>query len=209
MPIDNLYTALTADIIGSRKDTASVGEAGEKLNRFNSVFEDLIAVKFTLFRGDEIQGVFKEAAQLPRLIRQFRCRLRPLGLRIGVGVGRIETGLEREFSWQMDGSAFHRSREALGQIARSRSEATRFAGGAAAQLETINVLYTLVDAIQGRWSEKQWQAVDAYDRNSTFALAAQELGISAQSVNKHCRTAKFKAIAEAERFLDACLKELF
>jgi hypothetical protein len=117
-----------------------VAEAGEKLSRFNSRLQDHLAVKFALFRGDEIQGVFKTTAHLPQLIRQFRFQLRPLALRIGVGIGSIETGLEQEYSWQMDGSAFHRSREALERIARSRSEATRFAGGAAAQLETINVL---------------------------------------------------------------------
>lgn len=209
MRSDNLYIAVTADIIGSRKDAQSVGQAGGKLNLFNSRFQDFLAVKFALFRGDEIQGVFKPTAQLPRLIRQFRFQLRPLGLRVGVGIGRIESGLEREYSWQMDGDAFHRSREALEQIGRSRSVATCFNGAAAAQLETANVLYTLVDAIQGRWSEKQWQAVEAYDRRGTFAKAAQELEISAQSVNKHCRTANFKAIIKAERFLDACLKELF
>jgi hypothetical protein len=209
MKSESTYIAVTADMIGSRKDAAAVDRAGAKLNLFNSLFQDLLAVKFTLFRGDEIQGVFLPSKGIPRLIRQFRTHLRPLALRIGVGIGQIERGREREYSWQMDGSAFHRSRNALEQIAGSRIAATRFAGPAAAQLETINMLYTLVDAIESQWSEKQWQAVDAYDRNITFARAALELDSSPQSVNKHCRTARFKAISGAERFLDARLKELF
>ncbi len=211
MKNDNLYIAVTADIIGSRKKTEAVLQVEEKLNRLNSSFQEQLAVNFALFRGDEIQGVVTPAADIPRLLRALRFQLRPLGLRIGVGIGRIESGLGRKYSWQMDGSAFHRSREALQQIARSRSQATRFtaAAGSAALLETVNILCTLVDAIQDQWSEKQWAAVDAYERNGTYSLAAQELEITPQTVNKHCRAARFKTIAEAELFLNARLKELF
>jgi hypothetical protein len=208
MKTDNLSIAVTADIIGSREKTEALRQVEAQLNRLNSSFEDSLAVQFALFRGDEIQGVLTPEANIPRLLRALRFRLRPLGLRIGVGIGRIEAGLDREYSWQMDGSAFHRSREALQKIARSRSQATCFAAARAEQLETVNLLCTLIDAIQDQWSEKQWAAVDAYDRRGTYALAARELETTPQSVNKHCRAARFKTIAEAELFLDARLKEL-
>jgi hypothetical protein len=208
---DSLYIAVTADIIGSRSKAGAVSLAGEKLGRLNADFRGSLAVPFALFRGDEIQGVLTPAAEVPHLLRELRFRLLPLALRIGAGIGRIETGLDREFSWQMDGSAFHRSREALQQIGRSRDQATRFtaAGDSVeATLEAINLVYTLLDAIQDRWSDKQWAAVDAYSRSGTYALAARELNTTPQTVYKHCRAASYKAVAEAERFLGARLKEL-
>lgn len=200
------YFAVTADIIGSRKEGANVRRAEGKLCQLNAGFKDSIAVEFVLFRGDEIQGVLTAAADLPRFIRHLRFQLRPLDLRIGVGCGSIESGWGREYSWQMDGSAFHHSREALKQIERSRVPATRFAGGDAAGMETINTFYKLLDTIQARWSEKQWSAVAAYDCGGTYALAGKELGITAQSVNKHCRAAGFGAVRESEFYLAELLK---
>ncbi|NLA46743.1 MAG: SatD, partial [Firmicutes bacterium] len=112
-----------------------------------------------------------------------------------------------KYAWQMDGSAFHYSRAALEEMKSRRKAATRFAGERADIWAAVNAFYTLIDTIQDRWSAKQWQAVDAYERAGTYAAAAAELGISPQNVAKRCQAAGWKAVAEAERFLSAYVKE--
>lgn len=192
---------VTADIIGSRKVEGAPALAGKGLSRVNRLYGNGAAVQFTLYRGDEIQGVLPGEEDLIRFIRRFRFSLRPLALRVGVGCGDITAGRGSAYSWQMDGSAFHYSRAALETIRSNRAPATCFAGDGDSKWHTVNAFYRLLDAVQNRWSEKQWRAVDAYERCGTFEAAARELNISPQNVYKRCRAANWKAVAEAEKFL--------
>jgi len=105
----------------------------------------------------------------------------------------------------MDGSAFHRSRAALEQIKSRRDAATHFLGDEQKTWEKLNAFYNLIDAIESRWSVKQWQAVDAYERAGTYAAASRELQITPQNVAKRCRAASWKAVEGTERYLAACL----
>jgi hypothetical protein len=124
-----------------------------------------------------------------------------------VGRGEISSGLERSYAWQMDGSAFHRSRAALEQIKSCRDASTRFHGEERKIWEKLNAFYGLIDTIENRWSVKQWQAVDAYERAGTYAAASRELQISPQNVAKRCRAAAWKTVEGTERYLAACLEE--
>jgi len=201
------FYVITADIIGSRKHENYTALAERGIEDFNARYRSLMAAEFTLYRGDEIQGAIEAHGDIVRLIRHLRFHLLGFKLRIGVGAGEIASGLDKKYAWQMDGSAFHYSRAALEEIKSRREPATRFAGDRADIWAAVNAFYSLIDAIQGRWSAKQWQAVDAYERAGTYAAAAAELGISPQNVAKRCRSAGWKAVAEAERFLSAYVKE--
>ncbi|MEW6242972.1 MAG: hypothetical protein AB1497_01630 [Bacillota bacterium] len=106
----------------------------------------------------------------------------------------------------MDGSALHLSRQALDSLKSSRVPATRFAGQMGNVWELVN-FYTLLDAIQSRWSERQWQAVHAYETEGTLERAARLLGISPQNVSKRCRAASWKTVWEAERCLNSVIRE--
>jgi hypothetical protein len=201
------FYVVTADIIGSRKHENYTGLAEIGIAGFNARCRSLLEAEFTLYRGDEIQGAIAADGDIVRLIRHLRFHLLGLKLRVGVGAGEIASGLDKKYAWQMDGSAFHYSRAALEKIKSRREPATRFAGERADIWAAVNAFYSLIDTIQNRWSAKQWQAVDAYERAGTYAAAAAELGISPQNVAKRCRAAGWKAVAEAERFLSAYVKE--
>jgi len=110
------FFVITTDIISSRKheNANSLAEAG--LSALNARYRSELKADFTLYRGDEIQGALGGTADIVRLIRHLRFYLLGLDLRIGVGAGGITTGLEKEYAWQMDGSAFHHSRAALDEI---------------------------------------------------------------------------------------------
>ena len=177
------------------------------LGTINSRYRGELAAELTLYRGDEIQGALHDSADLIRLLRHLRFALLGLPLRIGVGWGQIDSGQEKRYAWQMDGSAFHRSRAALEQIKSRRDAATRFLGEERKIWEKLNAFYGLIDTIENRWSVKQWQAVDAYERAGTYAAASRELQISPQNVAKRCRAAAWKTVEGTERYLAACLEE--
>ncbi len=201
------YYVVTADIISSRKHENAAALAKRGLTNLNARYRPELAAEFTLYRGDEIQGALRGTADIVRLIRHLRFHLPGLRLRVGVGAGNIATGLGKKYAWQMDGSAFHHSRAALDEIKGRRAAATCFAGERPDKWAVVNAFYGLIDTIQNRWSAKQWQAVDAYERAGTYEAAAAELGISPQNVAKRCHAAGWKAVAEAERFMAAYVKE--
>ena len=198
---------ITADVIGSRKQERLSPRVEKGLDELNARHRSHLAAAFTLYRGDEIQGALRSSVDLIRLIRHLRFHLPGLALRIGVGCGEISSGLEKNFAWQMDGSAFHRSRWALEKLQSRRETATLFSGAEQGRWETLNAFYRLIDTVENRWTLKQWQAVDAYERAGTYAAASEELQISPQNVAKRCRAAAWKAVAETERYLAAFLEE--
>ncbi len=201
------FYVITADIIASRKQEEAPRRAREGLAALNLRHRSALAAEFTLYRGDEIQGALRGSADLIRTLRHLRFFLPGLKLRAGVGAGAISAGLEQKYAWQMDGSAFHRSRAALEKIKNRRTPATCFHGEEQKRWETVSAFYELIDTIQSRWTIKQWQAVDAYERAGTYAAASLELGISPQNVAKRCRAASWKAVSGAERFLRAYLNQ--
>ena len=201
------YYVVTADIVGSRKHANAAALAEKGLAALNARYGPLLAAPFTLYRGDEIQGALAGTADIVRLLRHLRFVLPGLKLRAGVGRGNITTGLDQEYAWQMDGSAFHRSRAALENVACRREASTCFAAGDEPdRWAVVNTLHSLIDTIENRWSAKQWQAVDAYERSGTYEAASAKLGISPQSVAKRCRAASWKALAAAEQFLASYIR---
>ncbi len=207
MSENRFFYVITADIIRSRQEREAAGKANKGLEIINRRYKDYLLAECTIYRGDEIQGVLRTEVNLFRFLRHFRGFLYPNALRIGVGCGTIDSGLNRKYSWQMNGSAFYKSRKAINKIASARSPATRFAGHNDELWLTFDHFYLLLDAIQNRWSEKQWHATEAYERLGTYKAAAAELGISFQNVNKRCQAADWKVVHAVELYLNSLLKK--
>ncbi|UZQ83877.1 SatD family protein [Thermoanaerobacter sp. RKWS2] len=201
-----MYIVITGDIIGSRELLAK----GIKRENFvkaveevNKACEDCLLVKFSLMRGDEIQGVVKQVDFLPAVVRSLRYNFLPAGLRIGIGVGAISTDIE-ENSWEMDGEAFYRAREALSLC--DKNAITIVKTGDLLIEEAANALFTLLDALQSKWTRAQWEAVMTYEKNGTYKKAAQILKVMPQNVAKRCYAARWQAVVKGEKAIVRLLK---
>ena len=190
-----LFTVLTADVINSRRQEAVVAEKKTKLRELTD--ENLIT-PFTFSRGDELQTVIAGVLSSPSLIRKLRYYCLPLQLRIGIGVGRITSGLGAASSWEMNGPAFHRARQALDELKGDRHWRTRLVSGDPGLDQMINTMFTLYDVIQSRWTLPQWEGVMVYEAAGSYQEAAKQLGVAFQNVEKRCRAARWWAIREAE-----------
>lgn len=204
-----LVTVITADIIRSR-------EAGDLLaalpSKVAAITHPLLMTTFSLSRGDEIQAVCRGPLQAPELVRQLRFACLPLRLRIGVGVGEIESsepGMPGVAgardgsitSWDMNGSAFTRAREALESLGKGTVPRTAARCGDPLLDEAANAIWALSDAIQRRWTRAQWEAIDRYERLGTYEAAGRALGIALQNVQKRCKAASWPAVRQGEEAL--------
>lgn len=192
-------TVITADIISSARSKSQVEDLRLKLL---GLHHPLLITPFALSRGDEIQAVCQGALQCCRLVRQLRYICLPLRLRVGLGIGRIETGVGSQNPWDMNGSGFVRARGALDRLKRIRRPATSMDSGNERLDAVGNALLAAMDAIESRWTKGQWEAVHAYENLGTYELAGEALGVALQNVEKRCRAASWPAIRQAEEALE-------
>ncbi len=196
------FAALTADIIGSRKlkdQGFSRNQIEKAISQLNTAREAFIVSKFCLLRGDEIQGVVFPPREAIVMVRYLRFYLRPVQIRVGIGIGDITTEIDKNNPWNMDGSSFHRAREALEKIKPSRYPAT-FINSLEEDFDyNLNVILALMDVISNRWTDGQWEAIHAYEQMGTYQKASQVLKVRPQNVAKRCQSAHWKVFSEAEK----------
>ncbi|NPV54593.1 MAG: hypothetical protein HPY71_13930 [Firmicutes bacterium] len=195
-------TVITADIIQSRLARDLVLSLPEKLSRLT---HPLVATTFSMSRGDEIQAVCRGYLQAPEVVRQLRFFCLPLRLRVGIGVGELENNYWSPNPWDMNGSAFVRARESLeslesrgkGVQAYTRTRTVVSSGNKDFD-SVVNAILVLMDTIQDRWTQAQWDAIHAYERLGTYSEAGKALGIALQNVQKRCKAAHWAAVRQAE-----------
>ncbi|HHV62155.1 MAG TPA: hypothetical protein GXX51_05900 [Firmicutes bacterium] len=188
-------TVITADIIQSRLARDLVLSLPEKLSRLT---HPLVATTFSMSRGDEIQAVCRGYLQAPEVVRQLRFFCLPLRLRVGIGVGRLENNYWSPNPWDMNGSAFVRARESLESLGKGVQARTLVSSGNQDFDSVVNTILGLVDAIQNRWTQAQWDAIHVYERLGTYSEAGKALGIALQNVQKRCKAANWVAVRQAE-----------
>jgi hypothetical protein len=188
---------VTADIIESR----SAGDYKKSLKRkLDELRHPALLSPFTLSRGDEIQGVLEGWLRAPEIVRHLRLACRPLELRVGIGIGLQAEPLEAN-PWEMDGPAFHRARSALDGAKRKKERSTTVRTGSPELDDLLNCIWLLIDVRQAKWTDKQWAAVQAYEKYATYEEASKKLGISLQNVQKRCRAADWQELKAAEKTL--------
>jgi hypothetical protein len=170
------------------------------MQKLNELQHPALISPFTLSRGDEIQGVLDGWLRAPEIVRRLRFACRPLELRIGIGIGIQEEPIEAN-PWEMDGPAFHRARAALDGAKSKKGPSTNVRTGSPELDEIINCIWLLIDMRQRKWTDKQWEAVQAYEKYATYEEASKNLKISLQNVQKRCRAADWPQLKAAEKTL--------
>lgn len=146
----------------------------------------------TVTLGDEFQALFDSAAGLWRFVFGIETQMRPVRLRYGVGVGAIETELNRASSVGMDGPAFHRAREAVEALKRDAGS-YRVLGLANGQTLARHAL-DLVSRQRDRWKTNRVDILSFLFDGAEVAAMADALGISEQAVYKNIREGGLESI---------------
>lgn len=203
------YTVITADVIKSRRIEAR-GAEQERIIRYleelNEKFGSWLAAGFVLSAGDQIQAVVGRPDRAPEVLRFLRGGLLPLRLRCGIGFGEITTAVHPSNPGWMDGPAFHRARAGLDEIKDDPYRMTCWRGFGALD-DWLDGLYGLLDAVQSKWTPRQWAAIIAYIRVGRYELAGRNLGISGPGVYKQCRAAHWEAFRRGEELAVRWLNE--
>lgn len=198
---------ITFDVRGSRtvKDRAALqASIRTLLNELNSKFNDTIVANFTLTLGDEFQGVLKSPSPFLRVVKLVRECL-PVKVYCGVGMGEVLTPLSR-MPGEMDGPAFHRSRQALEEAKRRRIELVVRSGEEIVD-SLVNPLSLLILHVMSGWTKRQREVISLIEsgEHRTLSEIARKLSVSKQSVSKIVRSSGWRIVNDAMRGLELYL----
>lgn len=189
------WGVLVADVVGSTRTQDMRSVLGPKLRiaTMAHLQEKRIRLPYAVTAGDEFQTVASELHQIPALLFDLRRRIRPLRLRIGIGIGTI-TGRLRPPVNQLTGQAFEFARAAIEKAkeARAHSDRTTSFQSTNKQFDLLaDLVYSLRDALVGNPSEKQWETIDAFIAKGRVDLAARSLELNSSTVSRNLSRSHF------------------
>lgn len=208
-----LWAVIVSDVVGSSRtqDVRSVLGAKLRIATIAHLEEKRIRLPYAVTAGDEFQTVASDLHQVPGLLFDLRRRMRPLQLRIGIGMGPISGHLRPPVN-QLSGQAFEFARIAIGEAKEGRAHLvknSRFHTQNEQFDLVANLIYSLHDALVGNLSRKQWETVDAYLAKGRVDLAARALKINASTASRNLRRSHFWQSLETINVLKKIIESSF
>jgi hypothetical protein len=184
-----VWSVVVADVVGSARNEDVRSVLGPKLRTATAAHlqEKRIRLPYAVTAGDEFQTVASELDQVPGLLFDLRRRMRPLRLRIGVGIGVIAGRLRPPVN-QLTGQAFEFARTAIDQVKQARAHSGKSTSFQSAneQFDLVaDLVYSLHDALAGNPSEKQWETMDAFLAKGRVDLAARSLKLNSSTASRN------------------------
>lgn len=173
------------DIVSSREiadRSAFESRLSEAIDAINDGYSASFATPLSRMKGiDEFGCVLTELEPLPAIISRFLDYIHPTLARFGVATGGIDIGRDRDTVAEMDGPAFHRA-NALLQRLESDGLFIRLDMDEPMDPFVSSALNALVLARDGI-TERQMEAVLAYEEHGTQTAVGEQLGIPQQAVS--------------------------
>ena len=195
------WGVLIADVMGSsgRPNFRALLSGKLRIATIAHLEEKRIRLPYAVTAGDEFQTVAINLAEIPGLMFDLRRRLRPLQLRIGVGIGEV-LGPVRPPVNQLGGQAFQLARKAIEDIkhhsAHKFEVLTAFRSTDESFDVVANLVYGLHDTLVQGISEKQWETISAYFAKNRVDLTARALRISVSTASRNLKRGYLWQIVE-------------
>jgi len=173
--------ALIADMVSSREVPRSQRPAVQKSFKelvvyLNQKYSKAILSKFVITLGDEFQGLLSSAAVIPDLIWDIDQRFSDRHLRVGLGLGQLDTPVQKE-AINVDGPALHYARAAIQTASEKRTLGGVFLGFG--ELDPVlNGMARILWFHSSRLTRQQSKIVELLRRGKSQSDAAEEMGIT-------------------------------
>lgn len=197
-----MYYAIIGDLVASRsyENRFHVQEKlKDVLNEINREYPNEIRADFLITLGDEFQGLLTQPLHLFPIIDKIRFSMYPVRIRIGIGIGDINTQINRSQAIGADGPAYYHARKMIEEIRKdeiSQQKKLQDIKVASQQkdeyLELINSNLSLCSCLENSWTQKQFETIALIlYKNITQKEVAKKLGISASSIQRRLNSAYY------------------
>ncbi len=194
------YFVLIGDIVGSRElpqRSSLQKKFADTLKTVQEKYAAAIISPLTLTIGDEFQAVLQNADHLFDILRETELALDDVTFRYGLGIGNIDTEINRQYSIGMDGPAFHFAREAV-EEARIRNIRFRCRCDDPFKEKRLNILLGWLDVSTHSWSKEKKMIFHLRTMEMAQKQIAEHVGMSQPAVSQHINAAVFKLAGETE-----------
>jgi Mor family transcriptional regulator len=192
---------LIGDIVASRKikDRASIQKqltaAIRQLNRTNS---NLLS-PYTITLGDEFQAVYAKADHLFSDLVSILLALYPEQVRFSIGIGSIDTPINKQQAIGMDGPAFYLARKGIEQL-KASGYLFIVNGLSDEQQDIVNNSLFLVSHHLGKWKQSRLSVFQFLQQGLSVAAMTKKLKLSDKAIYKTIDQGELKIMQQL--FLD-------
>jgi hypothetical protein len=211
---DEIYAVLIADVMASSARTNVRALLGKKLAATSEkhLRQKLILLPYSVTAGDEFQTLTAELPSLPALLLDLRAALRPLPIRIGVGIGTVADRIQPPVN-RLTGEAFQLARRAIENVKTSSlfkfETLTAFASHNTDFDQTINLLYGLHDTLVLQITAKQWEAICQFRDQPTLEQSAKRLHLDVSTVSRTLKRGYYWQLTETAKVAGALIGRTF
>jgi hypothetical protein len=160
-----IYCAILADIRDSKKMELSQRRAVQetlqgKLEAFNRIYQEKLAVPLDFSGGDQIQALFYSPVDAYHFACNLREALYPVCFRIGFGLGDWSVQINDGGTNAQDGTSYHRAATAYAKAHAKKKGFVFFSGGASDAI--LNVLIDKEDELFHHQTDVQKEIARRY-----------------------------------------------
>jgi hypothetical protein len=208
------YAVLIADVMKSRTRADLRGLLGKKLAAISRrhLRRKLIQLPYSVTAGDEFQTVTRNLPPLPLVIQELRTALRPLSLRIGVGVGKVPGRIQSPVN-RLGGEAFQFARRAIENIKTGNhfkfQVLTSFVSRHEEFNKTINLIYGLHDTLVLKITARQWETIEAFLGTRTLEQTARRLKLDPSTVSRNLKRGYYWQVTETVHVAGSLIRRTF
>jgi hypothetical protein len=196
------YLAVIADMVKSRELSSAKRAVVQKhfqelVATLNREYRNSLASKFAITLGDEFQGLLTTSTVIPDLIWQSEEKFPDRQLRVGIGIGSLDTPLQ-EYAINIDGPALHTARDAIEAAKKSNLLGGVFAGMGSLG-EVLNGIARMLWFHRSNWTTAQRTIANLLRDGMMQSEVAERLGISRQVVSKQVAASGWVIYAGGEK----------
>ena len=188
--MDNVLV-LIGDVEASQAMPQKEREALQKnlsdvLESINKGKDGSIISPYTITLGDEFQAVFSDAKPVFEHIITIMARLHPVRMRFSMGIGPLDTSINREQAIGMDGPAFHTARKGIDHL-KENEELFHIAivDDHSIELEIINNSLQLISRQMRSWNKRRLTILEMIKQGYDYKEISEAVGISKPAFYKN------------------------
>jgi hypothetical protein len=204
--------AVIADMVKSRElSRAQRPEVqltfSEFIGSLNHKYKTGLVARFVITLGDEFQGLLSDARALPDLLWDMHYKFHMRQLRVGIGLGTIDTPIGKN-AINIDGPALHHARNAIEIAKKEKLLGGVFDGFGPTSDPAFNGFARLLQHHRARLKLQQRRVIELLRQSLTQTAVANQLGISRQAISLYARAAGWEAYREGEQGWRALLSQI-
>jgi hypothetical protein len=209
-----IYAVLIADVMRSRARADLRGLLGKKLAAISRrhLRKKLILLPYSVTAGDEFQTVTRSLPSLPLVIQELRTALRPLSLRIGVGIGTVSGRIQPPVN-RLGGEAFQSARKAIENLKTGNLFKFKALTGFVSRDEQfnkiINLIYGLQDTLVLKITARQWETIEEFLHTPTLEQTAKRLRLDPSTVSRNLRRGYYWQVTETVQVAGSIIQRTF